>query len=110
MQQTFMIQSPAFLLHGRHVKNILLSRVFCADAGYRGTFVEDVKSELRRYVDISEKIKPHEWEKLPWRWVAERTFAWMNSYRRLAKDFEITVASEETMVILSCLAGLLYRL
>ncbi len=83
---------------------------FCADAGYRGTFVEDVKSEFRCSVDISEKIKPHEWEKLPWRWVVERTFAWMNSYRRLAKDFEITVASEETMVILSCLAGLLYRL
>ena len=43
---------------------------FCADAGYRGTFVSEVKSELHRSVDISEKIKPHEWENepLPVKW------------------------------------------
>ncbi len=34
-------------------------------------------------VDISEKIKPHEWEKLPWRWIVERTFTWMNAARRV---------------------------
>jgi len=37
---------------------------FCADAGYRGTFVSDVKEQLGLDVDISEKIKPHQWEKL----------------------------------------------
>ena len=35
---------------------------FCADAGYRGTFVSDVNEQLGMGVDISEKIKPHEWE------------------------------------------------
>lgn len=30
---------------------------------------------------------------LPRRWVVERTFAWINYNRRLAKDFEATVAS-----------------
>ena len=44
---------------------------FCADAGYRGTFVSDAKEQLGLDVDISEKIKPHQWEKLPWRWVVE---------------------------------------
>lgn len=83
---------------------------FCADAGYRGTFVSEVKSELHRSVDISEKIKPHEWEKLPWRWVVERTFAWMNTFRRLAKDFEITIPSQETMVIISHVMLLIRRL
>ena len=34
---------------------------FCADAGYRGTFVSDVKERLGLGVDISEKIKPHSW-------------------------------------------------
>ena len=38
---------------------------FCADAGYRGTFVSEVKEQLGLDVDISEKIKPHQWEKLP---------------------------------------------
>ena len=40
---------------------------FCAAAGYRGTFVSAVKEQLGLDVDISEKIKPHQWEKLPWR-------------------------------------------
>ncbi len=48
---------------------------FCADAGYGGTFVSDVKEQLGLDVDISEKIKPHQWEKLPWRWVVERTLS-----------------------------------
>ena len=27
---------------------------------------------------------------LPKRWIVERTFAWFESYRRLAKDYEFT--------------------
>ena len=60
---------------------------FCADAGSRGTFVSDLKEQLDLDVDISEKIKPHQWEILPWRWVVERTFSWLNHSRRLSKDF-----------------------
>lgn len=33
---------------------------FCADAGYRGTFILDVDEALGLSVDISEKIKPHQ--------------------------------------------------
>ena len=83
---------------------------FCADAGYRGTFVEDVRSILRREVDISEKIKPHEWEKLPWRWVVERTFGWLNNSRRLSKDYEMSVSSSENMIRISHFHTLLKRL
>ena len=32
---------------------------FCADTGYRGTFVSDLKEQLDLDVDISEIIKPH---------------------------------------------------
>ena len=85
-------------------------RAFCADAGYRGTFVREAERELGRRVDISEKIRPHEWEKLPWRWVVERTFAWMNAARRLSKDFEITTRAEEARVNVSCVAVLVRRL
>ena len=35
---------------------------------------------------------------LPRRWVLKRTFAWLNRNRRLAKDFEITVASSQAWV------------
>ena len=83
---------------------------FCADAGYRGTFVSDLKEKLGLGVDISEKIKPHQWEKLPWRWVVERTFSWLNNSRRLSKDYEFSVSSSESMVIISHLHTLLKRL
>ena len=70
-------------------------QVFCADAGYHGTFIGEVQQRLQRRVDISEKIKPHEWEKLPWRWIVERTLGWMNAVRHIAKEFEISVSIEE---------------
>lgn len=70
-------------------------QAFCADAGYHGTFIGEVQQRLYRRVDISEKIKPHEWEKLPWSWIVERTFVWMNTVRRIAKEFEISVSIEE---------------
>ena len=85
-------------------------RRFCADAGYRGSFVANVKSQLALEVDISEKIKPHQWENLPWRWVVERTFSWLNLSRRLSKDFEISLSSASAMVAISHSHTLLNRL
>jgi len=81
----------------------------CADAGYRKTF-EEYATALGLTVDISEKIKPHEWEKLPWRWVVERTLSWLNHSRRLSKDYEITTDSAENFVLISHAATLLRRL
>ena len=83
---------------------------FCADAGYRGTFVDEAKEKIQCRVDMSEKIKPHEWEKLPWRWIVERTFVWRNDVRRLAKELEISVSIEKAMMNISCAAVLLRRL
>ena len=83
---------------------------FCADAGYRGAFVSDLKEQLELDADISEKIKPHQWEILPWRWVVERTLSWLNHSRRLSKDYEISVSSAVAMVIISHFNTLLKRL
>ncbi len=83
---------------------------FSADAGYRGTFVLDVDEVLGLGVNISEKIKPHAWEKLPWRWVVERTLSWLNNSRRLSKDYEISTDSAEAIVKISHFHTLLKRL
>ena len=83
---------------------------FCADAGYRGTFVIELEEKCGIGVDISEKIKPHEWEKMPWRWIVERTFSWLNHSRRLSKDYEILCDSAAAMVKLSHIHTLLKRL
>ena len=94
----------------RAYKQFSFIRKFCADAGYRGTFVSDLKEQLDLDVDISEKIKPHQWEKLPWRWVVERTLSWLNHSRHLSKDYEISISSAEAILIISHSHTLLKRL
>jgi transposase len=47
---------------------------------------------------------------LPRRWVVERTLAWLNRNRRLAKDFEATIASAKAWLYLASLQLLFRRL
>jgi transposase len=47
---------------------------------------------------------------LPRRWVVERTIAWLNRNRRLAKDFEATIASAETWLMIASVKLLSRRL
>lgn len=83
---------------------------FCGDAGYRGTFVEEVEDVFGLSVDIVKRNQSESWEILPKRWVVERTFGWMNNSRRLSKDYEITKKSAEAMVVISHIHTLLKRL
>jgi len=81
----------------------------CADAGYRKTFEEFVQHILKKTVEISARIAPG-WAILAKRWVVERTFAWLNHFRRLAKDYEITVKSAENLVMIAHSMMLMKRL
>ena len=81
---------------------------FCGDAGYRQSFEKDVLEQLGLAVDISKRIKP-EFEVLPKRWIVERTFAWSDNSRRLAKDFERKISHAQNMFIISHLHTLLNR-
>jgi transposase len=81
----------------------------CADEGYRGTFKNTFETYHNIRVDISKQIKP-KFEVLPKRWRVERTFAWANNSRRLAKDYEISTSSAEAMFMISHLHTLLKRL
>ena len=47
---------------------------------------------------------------LPRRWVVERTFAWLNRNRRLAKDFEATLSSALAWLFLANVKLLIRRL
>lgn len=81
----------------------------CADAGYRGTFEDDVKSQFGLEVDIVERAPGQNWQILPKRWIVERTFAWFGNYRRLSKDYEILTDSEVSYMEIAFIHILLKR-
>jgi putative transposase len=81
----------------------------CADAGYRKTMEDFVKNVCNKTIEISTKITQG-WAIIAKRWVVERTFAWLNHFRRLSKDYEITTTSAENNVIIAHVMLLLRRL
>jgi hypothetical protein len=81
----------------------------CADAGYRKTMENFVQKMLRRSIHISARIASS-WQVLPKRWIVERTLAWLNNFRRLSKDYEISVRSAENIITIAHSMILLRRL
>jgi transposase len=81
-----------------------------ADAAYRGEFV--TASGYYNYtVDISQKPETTKgFVPQTGRWQVERSFAWLNFYRRLCKDYEKTVESAVTFIELAFISIILARL
>ena len=44
------------------------------------------------------------------RWVVERTFSWLDGYRRLSKDYEYLPESSEAMIRLAMINLMVHRL
>ena len=83
-----------------------------ADGGYQGPKLEQALAELGigTLIEIVEKPKGiKEFTVLYRRWVVERTFAWMSRCRRLAKDFERTLASSLAWALLAACRFLMRR-
>jgi transposase len=79
-----------------------LRHVF-ADGGYAGP---KLRGRLAKIGDWTMQIIKRSdtakgFEVLPRRWVVERTFAWLGRCRRLAKDWERTIASAEAWILIA---------
>jgi putative transposase len=74
-----------------------------ADGGYRGEeLAKKLKKELNYDLEITlRNNKTTEFKPLPKRWVIERSFAWLNGFRRLSKDYEKLTQTCETMIIIA---------
>lgn len=74
-----------------------------ADGGYAGPKLKDRLEKVGKFTLEIVKRSDHVegFKLLPRRWVVERTFAWLGRCRRLAKDFEKTVASAEAWVYIA---------
>lgn len=83
-----------------------------ADGGYAGGKLRDALSELGRWtIEIVKRSDTAKgFQLLPRRWVVERTFAWLGRCRRLAKDFEATIASATAWVLVAHIRILTRRL
>ena len=89
---------------GKRIKLIL------GDKTYRGKFAE-VVSEMGLEFEVGSKpenVKSFVVEKK--RWVVERTFAWLNFFRRVAKDYEYTVLSSATWILLANISIMIQRI
>jgi putative transposase len=62
--------------------------VMWVDSGYDGDkFALAIWLMIQAHVEVIRRTEK-EFEILPKRWVVERTFGWLNQYRRLSKDYE----------------------
>jgi len=79
-----------------------LRHVF-ADGDYAGDKLRLELAQTGRWTIeiIKRSDRAQGFEVLPRRWVVERTFAWLGRCRRLAKDFEATIASAVAWVFLA---------
>lgn len=70
-----------------------------ADRGYRGEIIDAVKNDFDIDLEVSNTpngIKG--FTPKPLRWVVERTFAWLDRFRRLTRNYEQSDESAEEMI------------
>ncbi|NLR41766.1 MULTISPECIES: IS5 family transposase [unclassified Novosphingobium] len=87
-----------------------LRHVF-ADGGYAGDKLRSALVGMGKWtIDIIKRSdKAKGFEVLPRRWVVERTFAWLGRCRRLAKDWEKSIASSTAWALIASIRMLTRR-
>lgn len=80
-----------------------------ADGAYKGVPPFDGGGRIHWQI-VEKKATGGRFKVLPVRWVVERTFAWLQNFRRLAKDYEKTVMMSKAMIIMSAIVITLRKL
>ena len=84
-------------------------QIIWADGGYTGELVYWAAYFGGWLLEIVRRTST-KFEILPKRWIVERTFAWLNQFRRLSKDYEELTTSSEGMIYLSMIQLMVRRI
>ena len=86
-------------------------RKILADGGYQGTLGDWVARKFGWVVEVV--LRPNEcpskFQVIPKRWIVERTFSWLENFRRLTIDYEFLAETAETMVQVACIQMMLNK-
>ena len=102
----------AALLKDVRAKSPYVTAAF-VDGGYQGDEAQRAAFEASRIACTVIKRADSQikgFVVLPRRWVVERTFGWINRSRRLAKDFEASIASAIAWFQIACAFLIMRRL
>lgn len=87
-----------------------LLKVF-ADGGYEGKkFAQKVKDEHHLDLEVVKRKQSKGFHILPWRWIVERTLAWLVRHRRLTIDYEALPATSEAFIYAAMVRIMVRRL
>ncbi|MED2125793.1 IS5 family transposase [Bacillus thuringiensis] len=80
------------------------------DGGYTGEkFQKEIQQLLNAEVQVAKRSELYQFQVIPKRWIVERSFAWLEKYRRLFKNVERKLETSKQMVVLGFLAILIKR-
>ncbi|WP_462265352.1 transposase [Mucilaginibacter sp.] len=86
-------------------------KVLYADGACRGSFAATVEQVYHRQINISPKPEPAQgFVPQKGRWQVERSFGWLNFYRRLSKDDEKTAAAAVSFMQLAFISVIIARI
>ena len=88
---------------------VRIIKVLC-DGGYTGKpFADAIMNLINAEVEIAKRNELHKFAVIPMRWVVERTFSWLEHFRRLWKNCERKTETTLQMTTLAFVSLLLKR-
>lgn len=87
-----------------------LVKIF-ADGGYEGKdFTQKAKDDHHLDLEVVKRKQSKGFQVLPWRWIVERTLAWIVRHRRLTIDYEALPATSEAFIYAAMVRIMVRRL